>query len=195
MKQASPNIVVWDPSLRLFHWTLGIAFATAYVVGDGRMHLHVLAGGIVAGLLLYRLLWGWIGPRHALFSDFVRRPGEVGRHLRELVRGHAERHVGHTPAGGAMILLLMAMLSLLVITGLLLDGAELMSGPLAALPRVGDGVALAWLADVHGMLADAVVAMVILHVAGVLLESLLHRENLVLSMVTGRKRPAPKEES
>lgn len=195
MKQASPNIVVWDPSLRLFHWTLGIAFATAFVVGDGRMHLHVLAGGIVAGLLLYRLLWGWIGPRHALFSDFVRSPGEVGRHLRELVRGRAERHVGHTPAGGAMILLLMAMLSLLVITGLLLDGAELISGPLAALPRVGDGVALAWLADVHGMLADAVVVMVILHVAGVLLESLLHRENLVLSMVTGRKRPAPKEES
>jgi cytochrome b len=194
MKQARPNIVVWDPSLRLFHWTLGIAFATAFVVGDGRVHLHVLAGGIVAGLLLYRLLWGWIGPHHALFSDFVRRPGEVGRHLRELVRGRAERHLGHTPAGGAMILLLMAMLALLVITGLLLDGAELMSGPLAALPRLGDGVALAWLADVHGMLADAVVVMVILHVAGVLLESLLHRENLVLSMVTGRKRPEPKEE-
>lgn len=195
MKQANSSISVWDPSIRLFHWTLGGAFAIAYIVGDARLHLHMLAGGIVAGLLLYRLIWGWAGPRHALFSDFVRRPGEVGRHVRDLLRGRAARHVGHTPAGGVMTLMLMSLLALLVITGLLLDGAELMSGPLAALPRFGDGMALAMLADVHGMLADALVVLVILHVAGVLLESLLHRENLILAMVTGRKRPAPKEAS
>lgn len=193
MKQVTPSLFVWDPSVRLFHWVLGVAFATAYIVGDARLHLHVLAGGVVAGLLLYRLVWGWIGTRHALFSDFVRRPGEVGRHVRDLMRGRAARHIGHTPAGGVMILALMSVLALLVLTGLLLDGAEVMSGPLAALPRFGDGVTLARLADVHGLLADTMVVLVILHVAGVLLESLLHRENLVLAMVTGRKRPAPKE--
>lgn len=194
MKQADQAVAVWDPSIRVFHWMLGIAFVTAYVVGDERLHLHVLAGGTVTGLLLYRLIWGWTGTCHARFADFVRGPHAVARHLRDLLRGRAPRHVGHTPAGGAMIMALMSMLALLVVSGLLLDGAEAVSGPFADTFRIGDGMLLARLADLHGLLADAMIVLVVLHVGGVLLESLRHRENLVLAMFTGCKRPAPKEE-
>lgn len=185
MKQ-NTEVRVWDPLVRVFHWTLVGAFTLAYFTEDDAMAVHVAAGYTVAALLLFRLIWGFIGPQHARFGDFVRSPQLAWHYLRDTVRGRARRYLGHNPAGGWMILLLLAALAATAVTGLIYYGAHEHAGPFARL-IMSRAQAHTW-KEVHEFFANAAVVLVFGHVSGVILSSLAHRENLPLAMITGRKR-------
>lgn len=182
------RIRVWDPLVRVFHWSLVAGFATAFIVEDDLLGVHVWAGYLVLTLIAVRLVWGLIGTRHARFSDFVRSPGAVLAYLRDVVSLRAPRYLGHNPAGGAMILLLLTCVAATGISGLALYGAEEFAGPLAGVmrglpPFLGDV-----LEETHEALAYFTLGLILIHVAGVLVSSLLHRENLIGAMISGYKR-------
>jgi len=186
----TPNRVVrtWDPLIRLFHWTLVAAFFTAYLIEDDWMSLHVLAGYTVLGLLLFRIIWGVIGTRHARFTDFVCSPAKTLAYLKDAIAFRARRYLGHNPAGAAMIIAMLFSLTATAVTGLALYGYAEFSGPLAGLVRDIPDWLGGSLEDVHEFFADFTVLLVLLHLAGVVLTSLQHRENLVRSMFTGIKQ-------
>jgi cytochrome b len=209
--EAKPNprqIRVWDPFVRFFHWAVFIGFFVAYFTEDELLTLHVWAGYSVGALVLMRVLWGFIGPKHARFSNFVCAPVESWRYLIDLLRFRAKRYLGHSPAGGLMVLLLLGGLTATVWSGLELYALEENAGPLAGLTgSVPIQVARAdeddrdakqdksdgaewneiW-EETHEILANLMLFLIILHVAGVLLACLVHRENLVRSMLSGWKR-------
>lgn len=182
------RIKVWDIAVRIFHWSLVGAFIVAFATGDEVMPLHVWAGYLIAGLLVFRLFWGFIGTRHARFSDFVYRPRKVLTYLREVFSFRAKRYLGHNPAGGAMIILMLVMLSLTVFTGVVTYGAEEGAGPLAAWTAGWSHGAGEAFEEAHEFFANATILLVVFHVLGVVFESLLHHENLVRSMWNGYKR-------
>ncbi|QGU33773.1 cytochrome b/b6 domain-containing protein [Thermochromatium tepidum] len=182
------RIRVWDPLVRVFHWSLVGAFATAFILEDDLLGVHVWAGYLVLALVAVRLVWGLIGTRHARFSDFVRGPRAVLAYLRAVLSRRAPRYLGHNPAGGAMILLLLIALAATGISGLALYGAEEFAGPLAGVMR---GVPAFWgevLEETHEVLANLTLGLILIHVAGVLVSSWLHRENLIAAMISGYKR-------
>lgn len=181
------EINVWDPLVRLFHWTLVIAFGVAWLTEDEWMTLHSYAGYLIVALLLFRLFWGVIGPRHARFSDFVKSPSAVIGYLKDLTKLRAKRYVGHNPAGGAMIVALLICLVMTTLTGLLAYGAT-GSGPLNGMFAMSPSFGSEWLEEVHEFFANFTLLLVVVHVGGVAFESLLHKENLVRSMFTGTKR-------
>jgi cytochrome b len=180
------DIEVWDPALRLFHWSLAGAFLVAYVTGDDWRILHVNAGYLIGILILLRLVWGFVGPRYARFSDFVRTPREVMAYMKDAVYLRAPRYIGHNPAAGAMVVALVICLTLTVLTGIALYGATDFAGPLAGVWR-GERAADV-LEEMHEAGANITLFLVFLHLGGVLFTSLEQGENLVKSMVTGRKR-------
>lgn len=184
---ATAQVKIWDISVRIFHWLLVSAFIVAYVTEDDFLSLHSWAGYLIGGLLVYRVIWGLIGSQHARFSDFVFSRRAILQYLKDTVRLRAPRYLGHNPAGGAMIIALLLSLTLTVTTGIALLGAEEQSGPLANLMA---GSSEWWedaLEEVHEFFANFTLLLVFIHVGGVLLESLIHRENLTHSMITGRK--------
>jgi cytochrome b len=182
------RIKVWDPLVRGFHWLLVAGFFTAYFTEDDFLVPHVWAGYLVLGLLGLRLVWGLVGSRHARFGDFIHRPRVVLAYLRDTLRGRAARYLGHNPAGGMMIAALLVSLLMTGVSGLALYGAGDQAGPLAqAMIGSGEGWDEA-LEDIHEFFANFTVLLVAVHVAGVMLASLLHRENLVRAMITGYKR-------
>ena len=174
--------------------------------------LHVWAGYVVGALVVLRIVWGFIGPEHARFSSFIYPPGTVLRYLWDLLLGRAKRYLGHSPGGGAMVLVLLIGLLGTVGTGLVLYAIEENAGPLApfvssasppgqAQPAMNAKARRATKArrgpansgkSSTRCIANVVLVLVVLHVAGVLLASYVHRENLTRAMVTGRKR-APSE--
>ncbi len=185
---SAPTIKVWDPLVRIFHWSLVIGFFVAYITEDDFMTLHVWAGYLVGGLVAFRLVWGLIGPKYARFSDFVRPPREVLAYLKDELSGRARRYLGHNPAGGAMVVALLLSLAMTVFTGLVTYGGAECAGPLAD-ALCGSGEILDELGEeVHEFFANFTLLLVVLHVAGVLLSSWLHGENLVRSMIHGRKQ-------
>ena len=193
--QLDREIQVWDRFVRLTHWVVAVGFLVAYVTAEDVLQVHVWAGYLIGALIVLRVLWGFVGPRHARFADFVWRPAAVFAYLRDLLTGSARRYLGHSPAGGAMVVVLLIGLAGTVGTGLLLYAVEKQAGPLAALiiqpnqppPPVDLADALE---EVHELAANLTVALVLLHLAGVALASFVHRENLPRAMVTGRKRAA-----
>jgi cytochrome b len=191
LHEPKPNMVrVWDPLVRLFHWSLAGSFTIAFVTEDDLLALHVWAGYLISGLILIRVLWGFVGPRHARWSDFVKEPAEIVAYLKAAVRSRAARYLGHNPAGGAMVVALMLSLTVTSLTGLAVYGAQELSGPMAPLlSGLSEGWAHA-LEDIHEVLANLTLLLVLLHVAGVAFASLEHRENLVRAMITGLKRSA-----
>lgn len=124
------RVYVWDPFVRAFHWTLVLAFAIAFVTEDDALLIHVWAGYVVGILVVARVFWGLLGPKYARFADFVYRPRAVVRYVRDLILFRAKRHVGHSPGGGAMVLILLLSLAVTVASGLVVYGAE-GAGPLA----------------------------------------------------------------
>lgn len=184
------EIKVWDLVVRFFHWTLVISFLVAYITEDDFLSLHVYAGYVIGTLILVRLIWGFIGTRHARFSDFVFAPGRIIEYLRDVVLLRARRFIGHNPAGGAMTIALLVSLSLTVFTGLALYAAGEGAGPLNSListsPRFED-----FFEEIHEFFANLSVLLVAIHVLGVIVESVLHRENLVRAMINGRKKSDP----
>jgi cytochrome b len=214
MRNAEPGMLpIWDPLVRIGHWVLLIACIVAYVTEGEPIRVHVWAGYTVSGYILLRVVWGFVGPRRARFAELVYRPGTVLAYLRDLVRFRAPRHLGHSPAGGAMVVALLLSLTATVTTGLLAYGDDKHAGPLAflfapAAPQVQlapeplfptlDQPAAAGggpgrreeseLIELHETFVNVTLLLVIVHVGGVILASAAHRENLVLAMFTGRKR-------
>jgi cytochrome b len=162
---------VWDRFVRLFHWATAALVAVAFIVDDRAV--HEAAGLTVLPLVGLRILWGFGGPAHARFSDFVAHPTAVIAYLRALRGGHPPRYLGHNPAGGAMVLALLALLLLTASTGWLSETDRFFG--------------VEWISGLHGAVANLLLAAIALHVTGVLASSLLHRENLVRAMLTGRK--------
>jgi cytochrome b len=167
---------VWDVAQRVAHWALVLALGVAWLTSESEAWRlwHVRAGLVAVGVAIFRVLWGWAGTRHARFGDFVAGPGAVVAYGRSVLRGQAMHYRGHNPAGGWAVI---ALLALTLATGL--------SGWMTYNEWGGEV-----LAEAHELLATGWMAMVVVHVAGVITGSLAHRENLVLAMVTGRKRDA-----
>jgi cytochrome b len=182
---SAPHVCVWDPFVRIFHWTLVVAFTVAYLTEEDLLTVHVWAGYLVGALVVARVIWGFAGPRHARFSDFLYAPVVAFRYVRDLMLFRAERHLGHSPGGGYMVIVLLIFLAATVVTGLVVYGGEQQAGPLAGMFTEETGEAME---EVHELMANITLALVIAHVAAVLLASFAHRENLVRAMVTGYKR-------
>lgn len=181
------TVRIWDPFVRIFHWVLVGAFVVAYISEDDYLDIHTTAGYTVLTLIVLRLVWGFIGSRHARFSDFVRPPGEALDYVKDSLLGRARRYLGHNPAGGLMIVAMLLSLLVTTCSGVALLGADEHAGPLAGLMA---GVSHGFeegLEEVHEFFANFTVALVLGHLLGVLIESLLHRENLVRAMFTGNK--------
>lgn len=170
-----PAIRVWDPMVRVFHWGLVVSFALAWLTAESWEDLHHFAGYTAAALIGFRLIWGLTGPRYARFGQFVRRPSEVIGHLRAVATGREPRYLGHNPAGGAMIMMLILVMALTALTGWMYTTDTFWGAD--------------WVEETHEVAATAMLGLVALHVAGVVLASLRHKENLALAMLTGRKRP------
>ncbi len=181
------RVKVWDPLVRVFHWAVAGAFAVAYVSGEEWLAVHTLAGYVVGVGVLVRLPWGLIGTRHARFSDFVRSPRQVAAYLRSVVTGHPRRYLGHNPAGGAMIVAMLVALIGTVVSGLAVYGADAAAGPLAGVMAGTGEHGEEALEEAHELFANLTLFLVALHVVGVIVESLIHRENLVRAMFTGWK--------
>jgi cytochrome b len=180
------QVYVWDPFVRFFHWTLVVAFAIAYFTEDDLLRLHVWAGYVVGALIVARVAWGFIGPARARFSDFIYDRSTTLRYVRDLILFRAERHLGHSPGGGAMVVLLLLFLTATVVTGLMVYGGEHQAGPLAGIFSKDTGEAIE---GAHKVLANITLALVLAHIAAVILASFAHHENLVRAMITGYKRP------
>lgn len=165
---------VWDPLVRLFHWSLVASFAVAWLTADEWDALHEWAGYAAAALIGFRLLWGLAGPRYARFAQFIRSPRLTVNYIRASIRGQEPRYLGHNPLGAIMIVGLILAMAGTALTGWMytLDafwGVE-------------------WVEEMHELLANMLLIMVVVHVSGVVLSSLRHRENLVRAMINGRKR-------
>jgi len=180
------DVKVWDPFVRIFHWSLVLTFAVAWLSGEGIESLHAWAGYAVFGLVLLRLVWGFIGTRYARFSDFIYPPATVKAFVGDTLQLRARRYLGHNPAGGAMIILMLLCLVLVSVTGIALYGIEAGAGPLALLAGSSGGLEEVF-EEVHEVFASLMVLLVVIHVAGVVVEGLVHRDNLVKAMFTGRK--------
>jgi cytochrome b len=166
------EVTVWDPLVRALHWAIAGLVLIAFLSSDAK-HFHMAVGYAASGLALLRVAWGFFGPRHARFRNFVRGPRAVLGYLAELGQLRARRHLGHNPAGGAMIVALLGLLALAGFSGWL--------------SQTNAWFGVLWVEDVHAFAGNALILMAALHVVGVLGSSLLHGENLVRAMVTGRK--------
>ena len=177
---------VWDAGVRVFHWSLAVLVVFNLISGGERgfaFTLHVLAGYTIAALLGFRLVWGVVGSKHARFADFVRGPAVVRDYLARLWRRDPPRSVGHNPAGGWMIVVLLVMLVGLVITGLIGAGRD-GAGPLSSLVS---RTTARTVRNLHGLLSNLLIALIVVHVLGVIVDWWITRENLVKAMFTGVK--------
>jgi cytochrome b len=169
-----PTIRVWDRFVRLFHWSTATLVLIAFLTTDDMRWLHETAGYGVLALVAARIAWGLVGTRHALFISFIAGPRAILRYLRLLRDGRAPRYIGHNPAGGAMIVALLLLLVIVAGSGWLSETDTYFGVP--------------WVDHLHHISAHLLLVLVGLHVAGVVVSSWLHRENLVRAMITGRKR-------
>ena len=179
---------IWDIFIRVFHWSLLATFAIAYLTEDDFPTIHVYAGYTMMVLIAMRLIWGFIGTPYARFSNFVVKPGAVIEYMKEVVQFRAKHYLGHNPAGGAMVIALLISLSITLFFGLLTYGAAEFSGPLAGLSGGVSSSTAHLFKEVHEFFANLTLLLVALHVFGVLVASLQHKENLVKSMMTGYKQ-------
>jgi len=168
------EVKVWDPFVRVFHWSLVSLVVFAFLTGEDWGKAHIVAGYAIMTLIGLRVLWGFAGTKHARFSDFVYRPAAVAAYLKDFLQFKAPPILGHNPVGGLMIITLLAALTATGLTGYLLSLAPHGSNE--------------WLEEVHGAVAYGTLMLIALHVAGVLYASLAEGENLVRAMITGRKR-------
>jgi cytochrome b len=203
--ETQAKVRVWDPMIRVFHWGLVAAFAVAYLSAEELSTVHEVSGYVVAGLVAFRLIWGFVGSRYARFTQFLKGPSATVAYLRDVVGHRERRYLGHNPAGAAMVVALLVALSGTAFTGWLLED----EARLAMLPDLPQIVAPAFadengeereyllggesaVEEAHEVLANLMLLLIAVHVGGVVLTSLRHRENLARAMVTGDKRaPGP----
>ncbi len=175
--ESSRGVPVWDLPVRIFHWLLVGCFAGAWLSAESEhwRQVHVTLGYTMAGLVAFRVLWGLVGPRHARFASFVRGPAAATRYLRSLLGPQPEHHTGHNPAGALAIVALLLLIAVTAASGW------------ATYSDLGGE----WLEELHEAAANTLLVVVIVHLIGVVVGSVVHRENLVRAMLTGRKRAAP----
>ncbi|WP_029009114.1 cytochrome b/b6 domain-containing protein [Azospirillum halopraeferens] len=186
---ATRQVLVWDLPTRAFHWLLAGLVVVAFVSGKrGHMDVHFIVGYAILTLVLFRLIWGVIGSRTARFADFVRGPGAMLAYVRGLRGDGAEPPaLGHNPLGGAMVVVMLALLLAQATTGLFTTDDIFTDGPLVGLVSAS---LVKTLSTVHRVAIDALVILVALHVAAIALYRVVKGENLVLPMLTGRKAVA-----
>lgn len=160
------TIRVWDPGVRAFHWLLVIAVATAFLSSEEDSALaawHLPIGWIAVLLIAFRVVWGFVGGEHARFASFI-RPSQIGVHIEDLLSGKVEPSIGHNPLGALAVIALLVLVTTTVVTGVL-GGNE-----------------------IHEVIAYVLLGLVAVHIAAVLLMSVMTKENLVVAMLTGSKR-------
>jgi cytochrome b len=172
--RSAATLRVWDPLVRIFHWSLVASFAVAWFTAYCSEDIHDRAGYLAAALVAARLLWGALGPPYARFAQFVRGPATVARYLRAMLGRREARYIGHNPAGGAMVLVLLAAMAATALTGWMMTTDAYFG--------------VDWVQRLHGLIAHGLLLLVVVHVGGVVLACVRHRENLVAAMITGRKR-------
>ncbi|MEO8598781.1 MAG: cytochrome b/b6 domain-containing protein [bacterium] len=172
--------LVWDLPTRVFHWSLALSFLGAWLTSESEYWKlwHVSFGYSMALLIAFRLIWGLVGTRYARFSQFVRGPTAVIAYFRSWLQLHPAHYVGHNPAGALAILAILGVTAVLVASGY------------ASYEEIGGE----WLSEIHELLANLLMAIVVLHIAAVVLTSLVHKENLIRAMLTGKKMIVAGEE-
>ena len=176
------NILVWDLPVRLFHWILAASFFGAFLianlVGDDSQlfPLHMLLGATMGFMVVLRAVWGFVGPRWSRFKSFVFGPGDIWTYFRKVLSGEGDRHTGHNPGSSLAIFAILALVVAQVTTGLMMS-----TGSEAA-------------EELHEIFAWAFLATVVVHITGVVVHSIQHRELLVMSMISGRKEGEEAEE-
>jgi cytochrome b len=165
---------VWDPIVRIFHWSLVLSFVVAWFTSHSSEGIHQWAGYCAGALILMRLTWGFLGTPYARFSQFVHSPATIMRYLLAIFSGREARFIGHNPAGGAMVIALMAAMAATAMTGWMMTTDAYFG--------------VSWVGSAHDFVAHALLLMIFVHIGGVALASHRHRENLVRAMITGRKR-------
>lgn len=174
---------VWDFPTRIFHWALVTLLIVAWFSGGeegGAATLHRYAGEAIAGLIVFRVIWGFVGNERARFGDFIAGPRAIIEHLGDLFRDQPKRHLGHNPLGGLAVFALLALVTAMVVTGLFSGGDE-MAGPFVGMGGLN-------MAEVHEALFRVLQALVVLHLIGVAIESWLSRDRLIPAMISGVKR-------
>lgn len=183
------KVNVWDPAVRVFHWGLGALVLGAFLTADedDLLPIHAKIGLVVLGAIVFRIAWGLWGSAPARFAAFVRSPREVLAYARDYVRGRPPVHTSHNPLGALMVLALLGTLLATIATGVLAYAGPENGGALAG---TLSGGAAHDLEELHEALSGLLLVLVGLHVAGVIVSSFLERQNLILGMITGRKRAA-----
>ncbi len=181
----STVVKVWDLPVRIFHWLLVAGFFIAYLTEDDLLTLHVWAGYLVTGLVVFRLVWGVIGNRYARFKNFVCRPAKSIQYVKDVLNARAKRYLGHNPAGAIMIVLLLVNVLITCLTGFAVYAADQSAGPFVGI--VSSEYEEIW-EEVHEFFANFTLLLVFAHILGVVVESYIHKENLVKSMWDGYKK-------
>ena len=181
------QVKVWDLFVRSFHWGLALLVLGSFLTSekDALVPVHVRLGLAVVALVMARVAWGFLGPVHARFRAFVRGPREVAAYARDMIRGAPPVHLSHNPLGGAMVVALLALLLAVAVTGAAVYAGPAFEGPLTGLLTRREAKMVK---EVHEALSGALVGFVVAHVAGVIVSSLLEKQNLVRGMLTGWKR-------
>lgn len=215
--RTSTQVKVWDPIVRIGHWTLVIAFFTAYFTEEEFMVQHIWAGYVVAGVVMLRIIWGMIGSTHARFSDFIYAPSAILGYIKGLIQRKPQHYLGHNPAGGAMVIALLISLGIAIYSGFALYAVENNAGPFANIygesrvintsasttgftvmsqdtAEANEGKEAkeneqdeAFWEGLHEFFANFTLLLVALHVGGVITSSVIDQENLIKAMFTGRK--------
>ena len=202
---------VWDIFVRTFHWTLVGSMIGLYLSGDDFESVHTILGYFVICLVLLRIIWGFMGPNHARFHDFLYRLSKIYHYLKSLINGNPTHYIGHNPAGGLMVIVMLLSLLVTAFTGLKTLGSE-GKGPLT-----NAGISILRFAhadededddddrtykashhqknhkeefweEIHESMTSFMIFLIITHLVGVIVSSWIHKENLILAMINGRKK-------
>lgn len=209
--QLIKSVKVWDIFVRLFHWALVCAIIVQYISAESNKYLHKNIGYFIVCLLLIRIVWGFFGSKHARFSDFLYPPSIIFQYLSGLIKGKPRHYLGHNPAGGLMVLVMLIALLFTAFAGLKALGNK-GQGPFAdrgyqivqqafadddddgeahseheGEHRSPNGKHEFW-GEFHGIMAGLSLFLIIVHICGVIVSSWIHRENLIGAMITGKKR-------
>jgi cytochrome b len=207
MNSHQKSVLVWDPIVRIFHWSLVVSFTVAYLTGEEKNELHIFMGYMVLGLIIFRVIWGFIGSKHALFENFLTSSPKVFGYLKSLFSNKPKHYLGHNPLGGWMVIALLMMLFAVTFSGLKVYALKEGEGPLSMkieqlspistayarederqrLVAERDEVGEDYWTEFHESSTNIMLILIGLHLVGVVVSSKVHKENLVKAMLTGKK--------
>jgi cytochrome b len=198
------TVQVWDILIRIFHWSLVLSFTVAYLSSEEENPWHIYSGYIVLGLIIFRVFWGLIGSKYARFSDFIHSPSFVVAYIKSLRSGNPQHYLGHNPIGGWMVVIMLATLFVVTLSGLKGYAIEEGKGPFAVAGThltpisaahaddeqyaEGDKKDEEFWEEIHEASSNAMLLLITLHIIGIVVSSRLHKESLVKAMFTGKKQ-------